>query len=158
MKNPYILLLRTAWQYARQQKARFFLVYALFLGANLTGALHPLLFGWFISQLQQANTHILTVCWQYAGAFMALKLIEWCFHGPARIWERELAFHLSRNDKAVVSTLHRLHLLPLFDYVYVMRKGHIADEGTFVYLRQHSSIFQAMWQHQQTHLPDPETV
>ena len=61
-------------------------------------------------------------------------------------------------DKAVVSTLHRLHLLPLFDYVYVMRNGHIIDEGTFVYLRQHSLIFQAMWQHQQTHLPDPETV
>lgn len=108
MNNPYISLLRTAWHYARQQKGQFLLVYALFLGANLTAALHPLLFGWFISQLQQANTEILAVCWQYAGAFMALKLIEWCFHGPARIWERELAFHLSRNflDELYHQTLH----------------------------------------------------
>jgi ABC-type multidrug transport system fused ATPase/permease subunit len=52
-------------------------------------------------------------------------------------------------DKAVVSTLHRLHLLPLFDYVYIMDDGRIVDEGTFSYLRQHSAIFRDLWAHQQ---------
>lgn len=108
MNNPYLSLLRTAWHYARQQKRQFVLVYALFLGANLTGAMHPLLFGWFISGIQAKQADILTTCWQYAGAFMALKVIEWCFHGPARIYERELAFHLSRNflDELYHQTLH----------------------------------------------------
>lgn len=108
MKNPYLSLLRTAWQYARQRRGQFVFVYALFLGANLTGATHPLLFGWFISQLQNKQADLFTVCGQYAAAFLALKLVEWCFHGPARIYERELAFHLSRNflEELYHQTLH----------------------------------------------------
>ena len=51
-------------------------------------------------------------------------------------------------DKAVVSTLHRLHLLPMFDYIYILRSGRIVDEGSFVELRQKSAIFQEMWAHQ----------
>ncbi len=52
------------------------------------------------------------------------------------------------DDKAVVSTLHRLHLLPMFDYIYVLRNGRVVDEGSFVELRQNSVIFQEMWAHQ----------
>src|SRR5262249_52280679 len=33
----------------------------------------------------------------YAGGYFSLKFIEWCFHGPARIMERTLAFNMSRN-------------------------------------------------------------
>jgi ABC-type multidrug transport system fused ATPase/permease subunit len=33
-------------------------------------------------------------------------------------------------DKAVVSSLHRLHLLDLFDYVYVFSEGRIIEHGT----------------------------
>ena len=51
-------------------------------------------------------------------------------------------------DKAVVSTLHRLHLLPLFDYVYIMQNGSIVDQGTFAELRQRSPVFGEMWAHQ----------
>lgn len=51
-------------------------------------------------------------------------------------------------DKAVVSTLHRLHLLSRFDYVYVMQHGCIADEGTFAHLREHSLLFKDLWRHQ----------
>ena len=50
--------------------------------------------------------------------------------------------------KAVVSTLHRLHLLPLFDYVYIMKDGRIVDEGTFLTLIKQSPVFQDMWAHQ----------
>ena len=35
--------------------------------------------------------------WIYGLAFLGLKLMEWGFHGPARIIERRLAFNLSRN-------------------------------------------------------------
>lgn len=51
-------------------------------------------------------------------------------------------------DKAVVSTLHRLHLLPLFDYVYIMKDGMVIDEGSFSDLLQRSLVFQTMWAHQ----------
>lgn len=54
------------------------------------------------------------------------------------------------KDKAVVSSLHRLHLLPKFDYIYIMDKGRIVDEGTFEQLLAASAVFQAMWDHQQS--------
>ena len=52
-------------------------------------------------------------------------------------------------DKAIVSTLHRLHLLPHFDYVYIMQTGRITDEGTFAELRERSPVFQELWRHQE---------
>jgi len=54
------------------------------------------------------------------------------------------------SDKAVISTLHRLHLLTKFDYVYLLRNGHLIDEGTFAHLRQNSAAFKELWQHQET--------
>ncbi|GAB3313327.1 glucan ABC transporter ATP-binding protein/ permease [Larkinella ripae] len=97
MQNPYLALLRTAWQYARHQKRRFLLVYFLFILANLVAALNPLLFGWFIGAIQQKDAAVTSLVLWYAAAYLGLKIVEWCFHGPARILERELAFSLSRN-------------------------------------------------------------
>ncbi len=108
MNNPYLSLLRTAWHYARHEKRQYVLIYILFVLANCVSALHPLLFGWFVGQLQQANADILHVVWLYAGGYMALQLGEWAFHGPARVMERRLAFNLSRNylDELFHQTLH----------------------------------------------------
>ncbi|MGA0560672.1 ABC transporter ATP-binding protein [Larkinella sp. VNQ87] len=97
MQNPYLALLRTAWQYARREKRQFVLVYVLFIFANLVAALHPLLFGWFVNAIQEKNATVPSIILWYAGGYLALRLVEWCFHGPARVLERELAFTLSRN-------------------------------------------------------------
>jgi ABC-type multidrug transport system fused ATPase/permease subunit len=35
------------------------------------------------------------------------------------------------SDQCLVSTIHRLHLLPMFDYVYVFRNGKMVENGTF---------------------------
>lgn len=53
------------------------------------------------------------------------------------------------EGKAVISSLHRLHLLTQFDYVYVLRNGKVVDEGTFEQLSEYSLVFQEMWAHQQ---------
>lgn len=52
------------------------------------------------------------------------------------------------KDKAVISTLHRLHLLVKFDYIYILRDGYVVDEGSFSELHNKSAIFRDMWQHQ----------
>jgi len=52
-------------------------------------------------------------------------------------------------DKAILSTLHRLHLLPQFDYIYIMDQGKMVAEGTFEKLYATSEIFQEMWAHQE---------
>lgn len=108
MQNPYIALLRTAWTYARHEKRQYVLVYFLFILANIVAALRPLLFGWFIGELQQQDTAIVRLVWMYVAAYVGLELAEWAFHGPARIMERRLAFNLSRNflDELFHQTLH----------------------------------------------------
>ncbi len=51
-------------------------------------------------------------------------------------------------DKAVISSMHRLHLLPGFDHIYVLQKGRIVAEGSFDQLKTNSPVFQELWQHQ----------
>src|SRR5450631_263012 len=108
MTNPYISLMKTAWQYARQEKKRYVLVYSLFVLAGGVFALYPLIYGWFINALQKEGAGLLHYAWLYAIAYMVLKLIEWGFHGPARVMERRLAFNLSRNflQELYHQTLH----------------------------------------------------
>lgn len=108
MKNPYLSLLATAWRYARQQRGRYILVYGMFVMANLVLAAHPLLYGWFIQSIQKDAQGTLHNVWLYAGAYLALTLLEWAFHGPARVMERKLAFDLSRNflDELYHQALH----------------------------------------------------
>ncbi|ASZ13418.1 ABC transporter ATP-binding protein/permease [Chitinophaga pendula] len=97
MANPYVSLLKTAWKYARKEKKKYVLIYAMFIAANIAAAMNPILFGWFIGKVQQDTTQIMYHALLYAGGYFALKLIEWGFHGPARIMEMELGFNLSRN-------------------------------------------------------------
>jgi ABC-type multidrug transport system fused ATPase/permease subunit len=97
MPNPYISLLKTAWRYARKERKRYVLVYAMFLCANLVWSLNPLLYGWFIGKLQHDTSHVLYYTGLFVAGYIGIKFTQWCFHGPARIMERTLAFHLSRN-------------------------------------------------------------
>lgn len=52
------------------------------------------------------------------------------------------------HKKAVISSLHRLHLLSQFDYVYILRNGHIVDQGTFEELKRCSLVFKELWEYQ----------
>jgi ATP-binding cassette subfamily B protein len=95
--NPYVSLLGTAWKYARKERKKYLLVYFMFLCANAVWSLNPLLFGWYIGRLQLDKTHVLHYTLLYIAGYIGIKFTQWCFHGPARIMERSLAFNLSRN-------------------------------------------------------------
>ncbi len=97
MQNPYFSLLKTAWRYARAERKRFVLIYAMYLGANFVYGSYPLLLGWFIDKIQRRQEQIPHYVILYAGVYLGLKMLEWSMHGPARIMERRLAFNLSRN-------------------------------------------------------------
>jgi ATP-binding cassette, subfamily B, bacterial len=97
MQNPYFSLLRTAWKYAGDQRGRFLLIYTMFAVANVVVAMNPLFYGWFVDAIQQKGTAAIDTAWLYAGGFLLLRLVEWTFHGPARVMERQLAFNMSRN-------------------------------------------------------------
>jgi ATP-binding cassette, subfamily B, bacterial len=96
-KNPYIALLTTAWRHAQSERKRYVFVYCLFITAGIIDMMHPILLGWFVNTLQSDSAHALqNVLWFGAG-YVGIKLLEWAFHGPARVMERDLAFNLSRN-------------------------------------------------------------
>lgn len=107
-QNPYFSLLKTAWQYAKNEKAKYLLVYSLFICANVVSAMNPLWFGWYINQIQEPHADILQMTIYYGLGYLGLSLGEWLFHGPARVWERQLAFNLSRNflQEKYHQTLH----------------------------------------------------
>lgn len=95
--NPYLSLLRTAWKYAHEQRHRYLLVYLLFTISNLVTSSIPIIWGLFINELQLEGTDALGTAWLYVGAYLVIHFIDWACHGPARIMEQKLAFHVSRN-------------------------------------------------------------
>ncbi len=111
MRNPYVSMLRTAWKYARQEKKRFILIYSMFVVSNIIVAINPLFYGWFVNALQQNAGDVINMGWIYAGGFIGLRLLEWSFHGPARVMERKLAFGIARNY--VEELYHKVLHLPV---------------------------------------------
>lgn len=108
LRNPYLAMLSLAWTYARDKKRRYVQIYAMFLMSNLADAGVPIIWGMFVNALQKEGVHALRSAWMYAGAYLALHLINWSFHGTARIMERNLAFVMSRNylQELYHKTLH----------------------------------------------------
>jgi len=108
MKNPYFSLLSTCWKYAKNERRKFVLIYAMLIIANIIFSLNPLLFGWFVGKVQNDTTRVMHFTLMYAAGYITLKFAEWCFHGPARVMERTLAFNLSRNflQEKYHQTLH----------------------------------------------------
>jgi ATP-binding cassette, subfamily B, bacterial len=150
MQNPYFSLIGISWRYARNMRSRFVLVYGLYVLSNLAAAAHPLVYGWFIDGLQRKGTEVIKNTWMYIGAFMILRLLEWCFHGPARVMERDLAFKISSNFMQDI--YHKVLHLPMkwhrFHHtgstINLVRKGYEAlkefFQAGFVYLSSFSKF------------------
>lgn len=49
------------------------------------------------------------------------------------------------KDKTIISSIHRLHLLDKFDYIYMFDKGKIIGQGTFKELKENPN-FKKIWQ------------
>ncbi len=96
-RNPYLSLLAISWKYAHNQKRRYLLVYSMFMLSNIAIAMYPIVWGMFINAVQRDSSRVLTYAVWYGLAFLGIRFMDWIFHGPARLMERELAFHLSRN-------------------------------------------------------------
>lgn len=48
-------------------------------------------------------------------------------------------------DKTIISSVHRLHLLPMFDRIYFFENGKVIASGTFKELLQNSNEFAEIW-------------
>jgi ATP-binding cassette subfamily B protein len=47
------------------------------------------------------------------------------------------------KDKTIISSVHRLHLLDRFDYIYLFSKGKIIGEGTYKEIKK-NAVFRRM--------------
>jgi len=50
------------------------------------------------------------------------------------------------KDKTIISSIHRLHLLKMFDHIYFFRDGKIIASGTFEELLKSSQEFEKIWE------------
>lgn len=89
--------MKTAWKYAREEKRTYLFIYIRFVLSNLVHALEPIIWGLFINQVQLQGAAILQSAWMYVGAYLTIRLVDWYFHGIARVREMDLAFHISQN-------------------------------------------------------------
>jgi len=53
------------------------------------------------------------------------------------------------KDKFLVASVHKMHLLHFFDYIYVISDGAIVEEGTLSKLSRLSTHFLGMWKNYQ---------
>ena len=95
--NPYISLMKTAWKYAKDEKKKYVSIYLRFAASNIVYAFEPIIWGLFINQVQMQGAEIIHSAWIYVGAYLAIKLGDWYFHGIARVREMDLAFNISQN-------------------------------------------------------------
>lgn len=50
------------------------------------------------------------------------------------------------RDRALVSSVHKLHLLPLFDRIYVLSDGRVIEQGDFYTLLDSGGALTALWE------------
>jgi len=65
------------------------------------------------------------------------------FHNELKIYENIFS---NFQAKTVISSIHRLHLLPLFDTIFLFKKGKIIAQGNLQHLKENSGDFQALWE------------
>ena len=75
----------------------------------------------------------------------------------AAIFDRMFA---TLANKAIVASIHRLHLLPRFDHIIFMRDGMVVEQGSFPELMIAHGEFHHLWQHHLAHAENetPSTV
>ena len=55
------------------------------------------------------------------------------------------------SDRCIISSVHKLHLLDLFDTVIVMDKGRIVQTGSFKKLKTQEGAFIKLWEKYSQH-------
>lgn len=136
-RNPYLSLLRTAWQYADERRGRYLLIYGLFSINNLLTSLIPIVWGLFINRLQLEGTDALSAAWWYVGVYLLIHFGGWAVHFPGRLMERQLAFEIS--SRLLRDVYHKVIRLQLpwhrdhhsGDTINRLRKAYEALKGFF---------------------------
>lgn len=110
-QNPYIDLIRTVWRYGKPWRVAIVGYYIAYIFAQSALGLAPYAFGRAINVLQHFTPDKLStvIWWLLAG--IAVMLLFWIFHGPARIVERRVALQIQQKYR--LNLYEQLSRLPL---------------------------------------------
>lgn len=105
-KNPIFHLILTGWRFAEQRR-RLILVYlVLFAGAQAAGLSEPYIIGQMINAVQHGMDSgfkdpaaFLHSVYFYLFLYFVAEIGFWVFHGPGRLIECYVAFHIRANYK-----------------------------------------------------------
>jgi ABC-type multidrug transport system fused ATPase/permease subunit len=117
-KNPILYLLYTGWQYADKHRGLFLAYLLMFAVAQAITLAEPFVIGQVINCVQISATKGFSDNQQlereilfYLGIYFLTQVGFWLFHGPARLVERFVAFHIKVNYKS--SMFRKLTELPM---------------------------------------------
>ncbi|HEY9777485.1 MAG TPA: ABC transporter ATP-binding protein [Planktothrix sp.] len=101
-KNPVVALILTGWKHAATKRKFFVIFLTMFAVAQAIALYEPILLGNLLNCFQTDAGDpavLLHRVYVYLGLYFALKMGVWLFHGPARLMERYVAFHIKAAYK-----------------------------------------------------------
>lgn len=106
-KSPIIYLLQTGWRYSERHKPLFLAYLVMFAIAQAITLAEPFIIGQVINLVQVSATKGFSDSAKlendiliYLGWYFATQVGFWLFHGPGRLVERFVAFHIKVNYKS----------------------------------------------------------
>ena len=104
--NPLIYLTKKVWQYSVGNRKNLVLYLSMFVMANATSLITPLIFAKIMNVIQEIITkkqlldgNDLLMLFLLMLLLPIIQLVFWAFHGPARVMERKNAFIAEANYK-----------------------------------------------------------
>lgn len=102
MKNPYLSLIRTVWRYGQPWRIKIIGYYLAFIVAQVFWSLSPFAFGQAITVLQHYKSGRLYEVIFWLATSVAVLLMFWVFHGPARVIERNIALKIQQTYRLYI--------------------------------------------------------
>jgi len=96
MNSPYFSLIRTVWRNGVQWRHIIVGYYCAYILAQVALGVSPYIFGRAIDVLQNFTPNRLSEVIFWLCAEVAMRLLFWLFHGPARVIERKVALSIQQ--------------------------------------------------------------
>jgi ATP-binding cassette, subfamily B, bacterial len=116
--NPIFYVLRRGWQYAGSKRPIIVLYLLMFVVAQLICLAEPYVIGKLLNTVQTSTTSstmttqdLVKTVYTYLLIYLGIKVTFWMLHGPARVIQRAVGFHIKANYKAELFRI--VTMLPL---------------------------------------------
>jgi len=107
--NPILYLTLTGWQYAGKLRPLMLWYTLLFALSQSVSLAEPYVIGQLLNSVQtnlsagpNATDKLVHDIYFYLSLFFAIQFFSWVFHGPGRLIERFVAFHIKVNYKSTL--------------------------------------------------------